>query len=73
MYDIIRLLRTTVIIAFILVIIWKVAQNLLLPIVIFIIVMKLFSSIKINKKTANKKKSKKKKDRVIDVDYEDVD
>ena len=73
MYDIIRTLRFSAIIAFFLYLVYLFARFLFLPIFIFVLIMKLFSYIKINKKQTKNTNSKKGKDNVIDVDYEDAD
>jgi len=74
MYDIIRILRAGVIIAFIFYLLWKFAQYLLLPLIIFIIIMKLLSFVKIKPKKTNKNKSENQNDdQFIDGEYEDLD
>ena len=73
MYDIIRTLRFSAIIAFILYLVYLFARFLFIPILIFVLIMKLLSYIKINKKQAKNSDPKEKKNNVIDVDYEDAD
>ena len=73
MYDIIRTLRFSAIIAFILYLVYLFARFLFIPILIFVLIMKLLSYIKINKKQAKNSNPKEKKNNVIDVDYEDAD
>ena len=73
MYDIIRTLRFSAIIAFILYLVYLFARFLFIQILIFVLIMKLLSYIKINKKQAKNSDPKEKKYNVIDVDYEDAD
>ena len=73
MYDIIRILRTGVIIGFIFYLLWQFARYLLLPLIIFIIIMKLLSFIKIKPKKTNKDTSNNQDDeQFIDGEYEDL-
>ena len=65
MYDIIRTLRFSAIIAFILYLVYLFARFLFLPILIFVLIMKLFSYIKINKKQNKKSDSKMEKDNIL--------
>ena len=74
MYDIIRILRTAVIIAFIFYLLWQFARYLLLPLVVFIIIMKLLSFIKVTKtKSSSDTSNSKDDDHFIDGEYEDLD
>ena len=74
MYDIIRILRAGVIIAFIFYLLWQFARYLLLPLVIFIFIMKLLSFVKIKPKKTNKNKSENQNNnQFIDGEYEDLD
>ena len=74
MYDIIRILRAGVIIAFIFYLLWQFARYLLLPLIIFIIIMKLLSFVKIKQKKTSKNKSETQNDdQFIDGEYEDLD
>ena len=71
MYDMIRNVRVIIIIGFILFIIYKVLYILFIPTIVFILIMKLFSKIKLKtKKTDNKKTNSNK---VIDGEFEDLD
>ena len=74
MYDIIRILRAGVIIAFIFYLLWQFARYLLLPLIAFIIIMKLLSFIKIKPKKNNKNNpNNQNDDQFIDGEYEDLD
>ena len=71
MYDMIRNVRVMIIVGFVLFIIYKVLYILFIPTIVFILIMKLFSKIKLKtKKTDNKKTNSNK---VIDGEFEDLD
>jgi hypothetical protein len=76
MYNLIKTFRLAIIIIFLLSVIFLFAKYLLLPILIFVIAMKVFGRFKF-KKTASSNTSKKrqntKDNNVIDVEYEDVE
>ena len=71
MYDMIRNVRVMIIVGFVLFIIYKVLYILFIPTIVFILIMKLFSKIKLKtKKTDNKKTDSNK---IIDGEFEDLD
>ena len=75
MSDMLKFLRSTLIIGFIFYLIFLFAKFLLIPFFIFIIIMKLLgglSSVKFNYNVNNAKKKQSKKD-VIDGEFEEVD
>ena len=76
MYNFIKTIRFAAILSFVLGIIYLFAKFLLIPILIFVLVMKLFGYFKFNtvKKNNNKESNNKHDDNnFIDAEYEDVD
>ena len=73
MYQLIRTFRFTIILLFVLTLIFLFAKYLLLPIIIFIIIMKVFNKIKFNKVKKTTSQSKKTNNTIIDAEYEEVD
>ena len=73
MYQLIRTFRFTIILLFVLVLIFLFAKYLLLPIIIFVIIMKVFNKIKFNKVKKTTSQSKKTNNTIIDAEYEEVD
>ena len=77
MYNIISSLRFLVIIFFILYLfglaVWFIIKIVLIPAIVFYMIMKLFSFIKINKIDKNEKKYNDKKKNIIDGEFEDLD
>ena len=73
MYHLIRTFRFTIILLFVLTLIFLFAKYLLLPIIIFVIIMKVFNKIKFNKVKKTTSQSKKTNNTIIDAEYEEVD
>lgn len=76
MYNIIKTFRFTVIIIFLLIMFFFFTKFLLLPIIMFILIMKLLGYFKFKKITKNKTKKTNKKHHdksFIDAEYEEVD
>ena len=76
MYNFIKTIRLAAIFSFVLGIIYLFAKFLLIPILIFALIMKLFGYFKFStvKKNSNQEPSKKHDDdNFIDAEYEDVD
>ena len=73
MYQLIRTFRFTIILLFVLTLIFLFAKYLLLPIIIFVIIMKVFNKIKFNKVKKTTSQSKKSNNTFIDAEYEEVD
>ena len=73
MYHLIRTFRFTIILLFVLTLIFLFAKYLLLPIIIFVIIMKVFNKIKFNKVKKTTSQPKKTNNTIIDADYEEVD
>ena len=73
MYQLIRTFRFTIILLFVLTLIFLFAKYLLLPIIVFVIIMKVFNKIKINKVKKTTSQSKKTNNTIIDAEYEEVD
>ena len=76
MYNFIKTIRLAAIFSFVLGMIYLFAKFLLIPILIFALIMKLFGYFKFSKvkKNSNKESNKKRDgDNFIDAEYEDVD
>ena len=73
MYHLIRTFRFTIILLFVLTLIFLFAKYLLLPIIIFVIIMKVFNKIKFNKVKKTTSQSKKTNNTIIDAEYEEID
>lgn len=73
MYQLIRTFRFTIILLFVLTLIFLFAKYLLLPIIIFVIIMKVFNKIKFKKVKKTTSQSKKTNNTIIDAEYEEVD
>ena len=75
MYNFIRTIRLAAIFSFVLGMIYLFAKFLVIPILIFALIMKLFGYFKFNavKKNSNQESKKKRDDNFIDAEYEDVD
>ena len=75
MYNIIKTFRLAFIVAFVLSVIFLFFKHLFIPIIIFIVIMRLFKLIKFKKvqKNKNKESSTSKKNGIIDAEYEEVD
>ena len=76
MYNFIKTIRFAAILSFVLGIIYLFAKFLLIPILIFALIMKLFGYFKFSavKKSDNQEPNKKRDDdNFIDAEYEDVD
>tara|TARA_Y100001934_G_scaffold59743_1_gene74003 strand:- start:36 stop:257 length:222 start_codon:yes stop_codon:yes gene_type:complete len=73
MYHLIRTFRFTIILLFVLTLIFLFAKYLLLPIIIFVIIMKVFNKIKFKKVKKTTSQSKKTNNTIIDAEYEEVD
>ena len=78
MYDVFRFLRAAAIISFIIYLagvgLWFIFRFIVIPAFIFSFIMKIFSSIKIKKKSYKKaNSSNKNKNNFIDAEYEEID
>ena len=73
MYHLIRTFRFTIILLFVLTLIFLFAKYLLLPIIIFVIIMKVFNKIKFKKVKKTTSQSKKTNNTIIDAEYEEID
>ena len=76
MYNLIKTFRLAIITIFVLSIIFLFAKYLFLPILIFVLAMKIFGRFKFKKTVSgntSKKKQTTKDNNVIDVEYEDVE
>ena len=74
MNDILKTLRSFLILGFIFYLIYLFAKFLLIPILIFILIIKLFRMMNVKFKFNNKRSKKNKSDNdVIDGEFEDLD
>ena len=77
MYGFVKTFRIALILSFILGIIYLFAKFLLIPILIFVLVMKLFGYFKFKKvtkkKSSHQSNNSNNENKIIDAEYEDVD
>ncbi len=74
MYQLIRTFRFTIIIFFLLTLIFLFAKYLFLPILFFVLIMRFFNYFKFTKvKNKSSSNSKDRENSIIDAEYEDVE